>query len=40
MIFEKHDVDDIGGKSRKKHKDFLNGMYDEVNDSGRGEKGI
>ena len=27
---------DTGGKSRKKHKDSPQGMYEEVDDSGRG----
>ena len=35
----KHSIKDTG-KSRKKHEDSPEGMYDGVDDSGRGERGI
>ena len=35
----KHSIKDIGGRSCKKHEDPSKGMYDEVDDSGRDERG-
>ena len=34
----KHSITDTEEKSRKKHEDLPEGMYEEVNDSGRGER--
>ena len=31
---------DTGGRSRKKHEDPAGSMYEEVGDSGRGERGM
>ena len=36
----KHSIRDTGGRSRKKHEDLPEGIYEEVDDSGRGESGI
>ena len=36
----KHSIKDIGGRSRKKHEDPPEGMYEEVDNSGRGERGM
>ena len=36
----KHNIKDTGGSSRKKHKDPPEGMYEEFDDSGRGERGM
>ena len=33
------DLVEVGGRSRKKHEDPPEGMYEEVDDSGRGERG-
>ena len=33
-------IKDTGGRTRKKHEDPPKGMYEEVDDSGRGERGI
>ena len=35
---QKHSIKDTGGKSRK--KDSPEGMYEEVDDRGRGERGM
>ena len=40
MDLRKHSINDTGGRSRKKHEDPAEGMYDEVDDSGRGERGM
>ena len=37
---QKHNIKDTGGRSRKKHEDTLEVMYEEVGDSGRGERGM
>ena len=36
----KHSNKDTGGRSRKKHEDPPEGMYEEVHDSGRGKRGM
>ena len=36
----KHSIKGIKGRSRKKHEDRPEGMYEEVDDSGRGERGM
>ena len=36
----KHSIKDTGGRSRKKHGDALEGMYEEVVDTRRGERGM
>ena len=36
----KHSIKDTGGKSYKKHEDSPEGMYEEVDNSGRGERGM
>ena len=36
----KHSIEDTRGRSRKKHKDPPKGMYEKVDDSGRGERGM
>ena len=36
----KHSFKDTGVGSRKKHEDFPEGMYEEVDDSGRGQRGM
>ena len=36
----KHRIRDTGGRSRKKHENPPEGMYEEVDDSGRGERGM
>ena len=36
----KHSIEDTGGRSRKKHEDPPKGMYEEVDDSGRGERSM
>ena len=33
-------IKDTGGRSRKKHEDPPEGMYEEVDDSGRGKIGM
>ena len=33
-------INDAGGRSGKKHEDYPKGMYDEVDDTGRGERGM
>ena len=33
-------IKDTRGRSRKKHEDPPKGMYEEVDDSGRGERGM
>ena len=38
MDLQKHSIKDTGGRSRKKHEDPPKGMYEEVDDSGRGER--
>ena len=35
----KYSIKDTGGRSRKKHEDPPEDMYEAVNDSGRGERG-
>ena len=35
-----HSIKDIGGESRKKHEDTPKSIYEEDDDSGRGEKGM
>ena len=40
LTFEKNSIKDTGGRPRKKHKDPSDGMYEEVDDSGRGERGL
>ena len=37
---QNHSIKDIGGRSRKKHEDTPDCMYEEVDDSGRGEPGM
>ena len=36
----KHSIKDTGGRSCKKHENLPEGMYEEVDDSGRGERGM
>ena len=36
----KHSIKDTGGRSRKKHEHPPKGMYEAVDDSGRGERGM
>ena len=36
----KNSIKHIGRKSRKKHEDPAEGMYEEVDDSGQGERGM
>ena len=36
----KRSTKDTGGRSREKHDDPPEGMYEEVDDSGRGERGM
>ena len=36
----KHSMKDTGGRSRKKYEDLPEGMYEEVDDSGQGERGM
>ena len=38
FVLRKHIIKDIGGRSRKMHDDTSEGMYEEVDDSGRGER--
>ena len=33
-------IKDTGGRSRKKHEEPPEGVYEEVDDSGRGERGM
>ena len=35
----KHSIKE-GGRSRKKHEDPPEGMYEDIDDSGRGERGM
>ena len=40
-VMDDRDLDvDTGGRSRKKHEDPPKGVYEEVDDSGRGERGM
>ena len=39
LIFD-NSIEDTGGRSTKKHEDPPEGMYEEVHDSGRGERGM
>ena len=39
LTFE-NSIKDTGGRSRKKHEDPPEGMYEKVDDSGRGERGM
>ena len=39
LTFE-NSIKDTGGRWRKKHEDSPEGMYKEVDDSGRGERGM
>ena len=36
----KHCIKDTGGRSRKKHEVPPEGIYEEVDDNGRGERGM
>ena len=36
---QKHSIKDTRGRSRKKHEDPSEGMYEEFDDSRRGERG-
>ena len=36
----KYNIKDTGGKSRKKHEDPSEDIVEEVDDSGRGERGM
>ena len=36
----KHSIKITGGRSRKKHETSPEGMYEEVDDSARGERGM
>ena len=40
LTFENTVLKTTGGRSRKTHEDSTEGMYEEVDDSGRGERGI
>ena len=41
MTFENtHSIKDTGGRSRKNYEDPPEGVYEEVDDSGQGERGI
>ena len=37
---QKHSIKDTGGRSRKKQEDSTDGMYEVVDDNGRGERGM
>ena len=36
----KHSIKGTGGRSRKKHEDAMKGLYEEVDDSVQGERGM
>ena len=40
LDLRKHSIKDTGGRSRKKLEDPTEGMYEEVDDSGGGERGV
>ena len=39
LTFE-NSIKDTGGRSRKKHEDLPEGIYKEIHDNGRGERGM
>ena len=40
LLTFKNSIKDTGGRSRKKHEDSPEDMYEEVDDSGRGERAM